>query len=71
MCKELYTTTFLFNAYFIIVLIYIVQLDMWTEREFTYDVSYANQTSATVETETSSDEEETGPTTVRELKTGV
>ena len=50
---------------------YIVQLDMWTEREFTYDVSYANQTSATTETETSSDEEDiTGPTTVRELKTG-
>ena len=45
---------------------------MWTEREFTYDVSYANQTSTTMETETSSDEEDIiGPTTVRELKTGV
>lgn len=47
-------------------------MDMWTEREFTYDVSYTNRTTATVETETSSDEDEdeVGPPTVRELKTG-
>lgn len=45
---------------------------MWTEREFTYDISYTNQT-VTTETETSSDEDEdiTGPRMVRELKTGL
>ena len=49
-----------------------MQLDLWTEKEFTIDASYANRT-ATMETETSSDEDEdiSGPSMVRELKTGV
>ena len=54
------------------MVICIAQLDTWTEKEFTYDVSYNNQTTATVETETSSDEDDiAGPTMVRELKTGL
>ena len=45
---------------------------MWTEKEFTYDVSYNNQTTTTIETETSSDEDDiSGPTMIRELKTGL
>lgn len=70
--SEFACTLFKFNTDFIVVLIYIVQLEMWTEKEFTYDVSYANQTTATVETETSSDDDEdiAGPPMVRELKTG-
>ena len=54
------------------MIICIVQLDMWTEKEFTYDVSYTNQTTATIETETSSDEDDiSGPPMIRELKTGL
>ena len=45
---------------------------MWTEKEFTYDVSYNNQTTTSIETETSSDEEDiSGPRMIRELKTGL
>ena len=46
---------------------------MWTEKEFTYDVSYGTTQSAVIGADMTSsddDDEVTGPVTIREVPTG-